>query len=297
MSQNIETQDYFLWDITYSDEDEKLGMLCTCAGSTTTPPGTDYPPHKEYYSAMGRMVATGRILPDFQVVYITRGEGVFSSGGVTYKINPGSLMLLIPGIKHAYKPTPEIGWHEYWVGFRGAHFERLLEEGFFSPEKCFFETGLYDPILSLFSQIIEEVKIQRPLYQMKACAAILGLIAEVLTRDRRKDQPNYYQQIVEKAKYLMESNIFSLINLSDISDQLGISTSRFNEIFKTYTSMTPYQYYIHIKIHKSKRLLEQKELSVKEVAYKMGFDDQNHFSRLFKNKTGVSPSNWKDFIS
>jgi len=95
----------------------------------------------------------------------------------------------------------------------------------------------------------------------------------------------------------MESNIFSAINLSAISDKLGISTSRLNEIFKTYTSMTPYQYYIHIKIHRAESFLEQEELSVKEVAYKMGFDDQYYFSRLFKNKTGISPSDWKKFVS
>jgi AraC-like DNA-binding protein len=118
----------------------------------------------------------------------------------------------------------------------------------------------------------------------------------VLTRERRNTEPSLYQQTVEKAKYLMESNVFSAINLPVISEQLGISTSRLNEIFKTYTSMTPYQYYIHIKIHKAESLLEE-ELPVKEVAYKMGFEDQYYFSRLFKNKTGVSPSDWKNFVT
>ena len=169
--------------------------------------------------------------------------------------------------------------------------------GFFSADQVFFEIGLNQTILSLYNLIFDEVRTQRPLFQMKACAAILSLIAEVLARERRNDQANYYQQTVEKAKYLMESNIFYAINLSAISDQLGISTSRLNEIFKTYTSMTPYQYYIHIKIHKAEGFLEKGSFSVKEVAYKMGFDDQYYFSRLFKNKTGVSPSDWRKFVN
>jgi AraC-like DNA-binding protein len=160
-------------------------------------------------------------------------------------------------------------------------------------EQVFFKTGLHNSILALFNDIFDEIKNQRPLYQMKACTAIFSIIAEVLTRERRKDQPHLYQQKVNKAKYLMESNIFGTINLLDISEQLGISTSRFNEIFKAYTSMTPYQYYIQAKIHKAESLLEQNELSIKEIAYKMGFDDQYYFSRLFKNKTGSSPSLWK----
>jgi len=297
MAQNDSNWNSFLHYLPYSEEDEKLGMLCTTAGSTLVPQYTEYPPRRDDHPAMFRPVAEGRILPEFQMIYISSGEGVFNSGGVTYQVKPGSLMLILPGIKHSYKPLFETGWHEYWVGFKGAYFSGLIEEGRFSPEQVFFEVGMLDSILSIFNLIFDEIRTQRPLYQMKACAAILSLIAEVLTRERRKDQPNYYQQTVEKAKYLMESNIFGAINLSAISDQLGISTSRLNEIFKTYTSMTPYQYYIHIKIHRAEGLLEQKDIPVKEAAYKMGFDDQYYFSRLFKNKTGVSPSDWKKFVS
>jgi AraC-like DNA-binding protein len=43
--------------------------------------------------------------------------------------------------------------------------------------------------------------------------------------------------------------------------------------------------------------LEQQDISVKAAAYKMGFEDQYYFSRLFKNKTGVSPSEWKNFVA
>ncbi|MDR2483200.1 MAG: helix-turn-helix domain-containing protein [Treponema sp.] len=298
MAQSTEgPADSFLHYPPYSEEDEKLGMLCTTAGSTNVQPRTVYPPRKNEHPALFRTVAEGRVLPEFQLVYITRGEGVFTSGGNTYEVKPGSIMLILPGLKHAYKPLLETGWHEYWVGFKGAYFSTLLAEGRFSPAHVFFETGLQDSLLSIFNQIFDEVRAQRPLYQLKACAGVLSLIAEVLTRERRKDQPNYYQNIVAKAKCLMESNIYGAINLSGISEQLGISTSRLNEIFKTYTSMTPYQYYIHIKIHKAESLLEREDIPVKEAAFRMGFDDQYYFSRLFKSKTGVSPSDWRKFSS
>ncbi|MDR2784824.1 MAG: AraC family transcriptional regulator [Treponema sp.] len=111
-----------------------------------------------------------------------------------------------------------------------------------------------------------------------------------------KDQMNNYQRIVEKAKSLMEANVSGAINLPGISKQIGISISRFNEIFKAYTSMTPYQYYMRLKIKKAADLLEQKSASVKEVAYSLGFEDQYCFSRFFKKKTGVAPSVWRKLI-
>jgi len=256
-----------------------------------------YPPQKNDHPALFRPVAEGRVLPEFQIVYVTRGAGIFTCDGKTYQVKPGCVMLVLPGLKHMYRPLEETGWQEYWVGFKGVYFSRLLEEDRLSAEHVFFEIGLHDSIHSLFNQIFDEVRSQRPLYQLKTCALILSLVAEVLTRERRKEQPNYYEKIVAKAKYLMESNVYSAINLPGISDQLGISTSRLNEIFKTYTSMTPYQYYIHIKIHKAESLLEQEDIPVKEAAFRMGFEDQYYFSRLFKNKTGVSPSDWKKYIS
>ncbi|MDR1108656.1 MAG: AraC family transcriptional regulator [Spirochaetaceae bacterium] len=286
----------FLHYLPFSEEDRKLGMVCTAAGITNVPPHTVYPPRKNEHPALFRTVAEGRTLPEFQLVYITRGQGMFWAEDITHRVNPGSLLLVLPGIKHLYKPDFETGWMEYWVGFTGDFFSRLVFEGYLSPEFIFFEIGLHDAVVSIFNRILEEVKAQEPLYQLNACAGILSLIAEMLTRRRRQSQPNYYQKIVEKAKYLMETNIYNAVNIPSISEQIGVSSSRLTEIFKTYTSMTPYQYYIHIKIHKAESLLEEGDMPVKEVAYRMGFEDQYYFSRLFKNKTGVAPSDWKTYI-
>jgi transcriptional regulator GlxA family with amidase domain len=119
----------------------------------------------------------------------------------------------------------------------------------------------------------------------------MGLIAEVLSCDRRSAQPTQAEDLVGRAKFLMEENIDSEINLNGIADSLGVSTSHLNEAFKSYTAMTPYQYFISIKISRAKELLE-KELPVKQVAFLLGFSDEYYFSRLFKNKTGISPSRW-----
>jgi AraC-like DNA-binding protein len=291
-----EARDSFLHYLPYSGEDEKLGMVCTTTGSMEVKPNTAYPPNRDEHPALFRLVAEGRTLQEFQIIYVTKGEGIFGTEGKTYRVVPGSLLLILPGIKHFYKPVFETGWHEYWAGFKGGFYSKLIEEGILSPEHVFFEVGLHNDIVSIFRRIFEEVRTQQPLYQLKVCSGILSLIAEMLTHERRSGQPNYYQKIVEKAKYFMETNVFKAINVPDLSGQIGVSSSKLNEIFKTYTSMTPYQYYIHIKIHKAESLLQEGTIPVKEVAYRMGFEDQYYFSRLFKHKTGVAPSAWKRFI-
>ncbi len=97
---------------------------------------------------------------------------------------------------------------------------------------------------------------------------------------------------MQKAKFLMEENIYGEINLPAICETLGVSSSHLNEVFKAYTAMTPYQYYISIKLQKAKELLERSDPVIKEVAFRLGFKDEYYFSRLFKSKTGVTPSKW-----
>lgn len=282
--------------LTYGDEDEKWQMVCTDAGYSEVQPYTLYPPEKDGHPRAFQYVAVGRTLNEYQIIYVTKGQGVFQSQGKRYRVVPGSVFMVFPGVKHYYKPVYEIGWVEHWVGFKGKYFDQLVEKGIISPSHPFYEIGLQNNILDIFSFIIEEVKGQKPLYQAKTSARILTLVSDIISLERRKSQPNQSEKLVEQAKFLMEENIYDDIDLNSIAERLGVSTSRLNEVFKTYTSLTPYQYYIHIKMHMAKILLEEGDLSVKEVAFKLGFQDQYHFSRLFKSKTGLAPSQWKAFV-
>ncbi|MDR0411611.1 MAG: AraC family transcriptional regulator [Treponema sp.] len=279
--------------LPYSLEDEKLGIVCTTAGDIYVPPNTAYPPNKNAHPLVFRNVAEGRTLPEFQIVYISDGSGVFCAEGQSHTVTSGSMLLLLPGLRHFYKPLAETGWHEYWVGFIGAFFNDLVNQGILSKEQVFFEMGLHEYALSIFGKIFDEVRVQRPLYQIKVGSLIFSLLAEALSYERRKDHPSYSQQITEKAKYLIETNSDSEIDITSVAQTIGISASRLNEIFKTYTSMTPYQYYIQVKIDRACRLLEQENISIKEAAFRLGFKDQYYFSRLFSRKTGISPSKWK----
>ncbi|HEY9595014.1 MAG TPA: AraC family transcriptional regulator [Spirochaetia bacterium] len=286
----------FIRYLTWSEEDEKWQLVCTDAGHNEITPGTVYPPNKDSHPPPFKSVAVGRTLTEYQVIYITKGRGIFEAGHQTYTVTPGTVMIVFPGVPHYYKPEYEVGWTEYWVGFRGPYADHLSAEGFLSARKPFHEVGLQNGLVAIYDQIFELVRSQRPLYQLRASSCVLALIAEILALERRAEQHSQSEQIVEKAKFYMEENVYSELNLNRIGDLLGVSTSHLNAVFKSYTAMTPYQYFISIKIRKAKELLERGDLSVKEVAFRLGFTDQYYFSRLFRRKTGLPPSRWGSFV-
>ena len=292
----LKGEEDFVRYLTCSEEDERWGLVCTDAGHTRVEPNTVYPPHKDSHPPAFKTVAVGRTLAEYQIIYITKGRGVFEVDREARVIHPGSIMVVFPGVPHFYRPDFEVGWTEYWVGFKGPGADALCEQGFLSRRAPVHEVGLQNSLLAIYTQVFELVQSQQPLYQLKAGSHVLLLVAEILALRRKAAQPTHSEQLVQKARFLMEENLYSEINLNRIGGLLGVSTSHLNAVFKSYTAMTPYQFFISIKIRKAKEMLERGDLAIKEVAFRLGFEDPYYFSRLFKQKTGISPSRWGSFV-
>ncbi len=254
-----------------------------------------YPPNLEKHPKVFKAVDTSRILAEYQIIYITRGRGRFVSRNQEYTIIPGSVIVLFPGVKHTYKPDVETGWDEYWVGVKGEYFEALQREGVISPEKPVYYIGLHDVMVKLYTTIFERVEKQRPHYQYRISANIIMLMAEIISYDRKQEHGSQSDSMVEKVKFIFQENLYGNIELEEVARRLHLSSSYLGEVFKSYTGLTPYQYYLHLKVNKAKELLERGELNIKEIAHKLSCEDQYYFSRLFKKKTGVPPSQWTMF--
>ena len=118
-------------------------------------------------------------------------------------------------------------------------------------------------------------------------------MANILAIMRQNRQSSEAEQIVQKAKFIFEENKYTVIVMERVARSLGLDYPLFRRIFKDYTGLPPYQYFLQIKINKAKTLLREQRYTVKEVAHMSAFDNQYYFSRLFKRKTGVAPSMWQ----
>ena len=110
-----------------SPRDEQWGIVCTTAGHQHVPPGTPYPvsEHPEHYLFYK---GSGRTLDEYQLVYITAGRGRFESASCpSQTVEAGTMLLLFPNEWHSYSPDPGTGWTEWWVGFRGANIDNILD--------------------------------------------------------------------------------------------------------------------------------------------------------------------------
>lgn len=278
-----------------SEEDEKWGLCVLNAGCSSISASDTYPhathPQHHYFNWNN-----GRVLHEYQVIYITKGEGIFESASYPQTtIKEGFVILLFPGEWHRYKPNKNTGWDEYWIGFTGDVADNLVTNKFFHRETPVLPIGFHENIMNLLSEIIDKTRQEKAGYQPSISGAVLHLLGKIYSISRQSifNKEDMVELVVNKARLIFRENIDKDIAVEKVAADLQVGYSWFRKVFKTYTGMAPGQYLIQLKIEKSKELLLDQKKSIKEVAYDLHFDSNFYFSKLFKEKTGLTPAQFR----
>jgi len=277
-----------------SAEDKKWGLYVLNAGSMRTEPSGTYPvithPSHHYFNWNN-----GRILDEYQLLYITRGSGSFESDSSRHQeVKAGTMIILFPGERHRYKPDGETGWDEYWIGIKGEIMDNLVKNGFFKPEDPCFYIGFNEQIFNIFDAIIEKTKTEVSGYQPMISGAALHLMGSLHAMLKQNSVEHEDREIlVNKARILFRTNIDRSFSPEQAAEELQVGYSWFRKVFKSYTGLSPGQYCIQLKIEKAKAMLSDPNLSVKEIAYTLKFESSFYFSKLFKEKAGMTPTAYR----
>lgn len=283
--------------LVVNNDDELWGLYTTTIGFQSIQPHIVYPP-KGHPSSYWFNPNTGRVLHEFQLIYITKGEGVFESTNCKpTKVFAGTILILFPDEWHTYKPVRQIGWDTYWVGFNGHYINRLLAENFFSTKNPILNVGFNEQLVALYRQGIEIANRQKTAYQQVLAGItnlLLGYIFYAEKNNSFRDKEVISQ--IDKARMMMRDNTENNLTPEQIAKSLNISYSWFRRVFKQYTGFSPAQYQMEIKIQKSKELLTSTTIPVKEISFDLNFESTSYFVTFFKSKTGMSPTEYRNKV-
>lgn len=283
-----------LYYLTYGPSDEDWGLVVTTAGYQSIQPHAAYPPskHPERYNFR---LQNGRVLNEYQFVYIMKGKGWFSSQHIRNRsVKAGDLLILFPGEWHNYYPDGETGWDEYWVGFKSPNMEMLVGKGFFSPENAVLEIGISTTLVSLYEDLLQNIAHEKAGFQIMLAGILQHMTSLVYFKCKNLSFGNQY--IIEKlteARLLMKENVESPVSPEEIAARLGLGYSWFRKMFKDYTGISPAQYQIQLRLIRAKELLADTSLNISEIAYQLHFENGGQFSTFFKKREGVTPSDYR----
>ncbi|HWB92751.1 MAG TPA: AraC family transcriptional regulator [Puia sp.] len=290
---NYPMRDFYKY-LPISTEDQDWGLQILHAGCHHYKPGNEYP-DKDHPAHHRFDSEHGRVLQEYSLVYITGGKGMYHSQKAgKLLLEGGSAIIVFPNDRHFYRPDPDTGWTEYWVGFKGANIDRLVKRHIFSPTSPICQIGYHETMVNLFIQVIEAIKNERPGYQPLICGAVMYMLGQLHFSAKQQlftvgDEEN----IVNRARMMMRANLENGISPQNIAGELKISYSRFRKLFKEYTCMAPVQYQIQLKLERAKEELINTSKSVKEIAFELQFESSQYLSSLFKEKTGMTPMEFR----
>lgn len=136
----------------------------------------------------------------------------------------------------------------------------------------------------------------KPIINETNALNVIRKLQEYCLSELQAIQTNSTNQLIERVREWIDENIHDSISLSDAADLIHLHPTYFSEYFKKTTGETFSQYVIRRKIERAKELLVDYSLRVYDIAVKVGYTDQRHFSKVFQTKVGITPTEYRNKV-
>lgn len=242
-------------------------------------------------------IEKGRILNEYQLLYITEGEGIFNSAHAKdIPLKAGDLFLLFPGEWHTYHPTGKNGWKSYWIGFKGKNVDDRVKAGFLSVDKPIYHVGFSADIIRLYEEAYKRAQEETPYSQQILAGIVNHLVGLMYALERSMELSKDHTRVdmINLARLRIRESLEADLTIQQIAEDLGVSYSNFRKLFKEFTGISPALYQQDLRLQRAKELLATTTLSIKEIAYRLRFESPDYFSSKFKIKTGKKPSEFRN---
>jgi len=222
----------------------------------------------------------------FNRLYFCRsGCGTVTNGSHTCRLMPGRIYLVPLNVTYDYMCT---SLELFYI-----HFNLDLLPG----KDLFDETN--ECMSEMFSQKkIEEIYkafTSRRIDSVLACESIiLRALSRFARHIRLRHRDSTSDRKIIPILEFVQENLNAKLRVADLVEQVGYSESSLVRIFKNITNQTPKSFINNQLITRAKKHLVLSNMTVKEIAYELGFHDEFYFSRFFKKMTGTPPSRYRD---
>lgn len=285
-----------------NEEAIAIGLYITGVGTEHFGVNQPYPnpSHPDMYEFSWNI---GRVLPEYQLVYIDKGEGEFESASAgKHKIHAGMVMMLMPDEWHRYRPNPKTGWLEYWVSFNG-HLPHLWQQnGVVVPAHPVRSVIQRDALANAFHKIIQIAR-ECPKEELTASFECLALLATMFTAITPRadvtatgNASNRWQlddALAGEALDLIWNYSHRSLSVGGIAKSLGVTRRTLERRFRSARKRTVIEELTACRLSRAQRLLRETHLSVKQIASLTGFSSPDYLATVFRKKLNMPPRGYR----
>lgn len=232
---------------------------------------------------------------NYLLLLVKKGRLSVETGGKKYTVREKEAALIDCHVPHVYEA---VGFAEFlWIHFDGADSKRLYLEitekvfdgPVFRPERPIIIEEKLKNIISVrrYEQFCSEYEDSLQIYGLLMSLCGNGMAA---LPNGAQDEVRMEQVIRYIGEHLSED-----LSVGVLADLAGLSESHFTRKFRQAMSSSPKEYLIRRRMNEAKHLLKTTDFPVKEIAARVGYRSESHFTNTFTAQNGLSPKRFREF--
>lgn len=229
----------------------------------------------------------------YELNYLTRGKGQMKTNDLVSPYEAYDVILVPPKTWHNLYTGKDELCRNYSVWFTGAP---DFMSGFVKEHQIIkfhdYDGSVHFLVSEVFRLYNSYGMQNAEFYNAYLYTALLymrkGDVMETLVVNELDDDP------IERAvRYINDNVLVQPVTVSTVASMLGLSPAYFARMFLKRIGIAPMKYIIEVKMNYAKKILAEKDLSIKEIAAELHYEDQLYFSRQFARATGLSPRQYR----
>lgn len=243
------------------------------------------------HNSTGVSFSNMRVLGSFALVYLLAGEGRYADArGNDLKVAAGDLLTVFPEIPHGYGPGKQQHWDEIYIVFDGPVFNLWRSEGLLDDSRPVRRLQPTDYWRPRFEGLTNDSG-QSPLQLLCRLQQFLAEIHDYqVTSARTADELTW----LTRAKSLLEKgHPTQRLDLESVARQMGISYVGFRKKFTRLANDSPAHFHMKSVMNRACDLIRKERPTNRQLAAQLGFADEFHFSKRFRQIVGLSPKQYR----
>ncbi len=233
--------------------------------------------------------------------YVLSGTGKLmadNSRGVTceYQIRSGQGFMIFPRQVNTYIADQKLPWEYVWIEFDGMKAREIIEMAGLTPDHPVYHASYKDLRESMMNEMVYIAghSGESPFHLIGHLYLFIDYLSRSAASTRLTSGGRVRDFYIREALNYIEHNFQNDISVEGIASFCGLNRTYFGRIFKETVGSSPQQFLLNYRMAKAAELLKLTTLSISDIGNAVGYPNQLHFSRAFKNVYGISPREWRN---